>query len=66
MGTLYLSWEWWSCYEPGDKRREASGCTEAFADIKPEWKSSTNYGYNPYLQESLTMEELTHYNSTKW
>jgi hypothetical protein len=60
-GTLYLSWEWWSCYEPGDKRREASGCTGAVADIKPEWKSSTNYGYNPYLQESLTMEELTHY-----
>jgi starch-binding outer membrane protein, SusD/RagB family len=62
-GTLYLSWEWWSIYEPGDKRREASGVTGAVANINPEWKSATNYGYNPYLQQSLTVGDKlnTHY-----
>lgn len=52
-GSLYLSWEWWDSYEQGDKRREASGVTGPVEGIKPEWKSATNYGYNPYLQESI-------------
>lgn len=56
-GSLYLSWEWWSSYEPGDKRREASACTGEITDINPEWKSATNYGYNPYLQQSLTVPD---------
>ena len=62
-GTLYLSWEWWSCYEPGDKRREASAVTGAVKNINPLWKSATNYGYNPYLQQSLTVGDSlnTHY-----
>ena len=62
-GTLYLSWEWWNCYEPGDKRREASAVTGAVKNINPEWKSATNYGYNPYLQQSLTVGDSlnTHY-----
>lgn len=64
-GTLYLSWEWWSSYEQGDKRRDASGCTGAVTGMDvdhPEWKSPTNYGYNPYLQQSLSASELTtHY-----
>ena len=60
-GTLYLTWEWWSSYEQGDKRRDASGCTGLVPDIKPEWKSATNYGYNPYLQVSLSAAK--HY---KW
>jgi hypothetical protein len=52
-GTLYLSWEWWSCYEPGDKRREASAVTAPVTNIDPALKSTTNYGYHPYLQQSL-------------
>jgi len=62
-GTLYLSWEWWNCYEPGDKRREASAVTGAVTNIDPAWKSATNYGYNPYLQQSLTVGDglNTHY-----
>jgi hypothetical protein len=62
-GTLYLSWEWWSSYEPGDKRREASGVTGAIRNIDPAWKSATNYGYHPYLQQSLTVPDSidTHY-----
>ncbi len=62
-GTLYLSWEWWSSYEPGDKRREASGVTGAIRNIDPAWKSTTNYGYHPYLQQSLTVPDSidTHY-----
>lgn len=62
-GTLYLSWEWWSCYEPGDKRREASAVTGAVTNIDPAFKSTTNYGYHPYLQQSLTVDDKlnTHY-----
>lgn len=52
-GSLFLSWEWWGSYEKGDKRREASGITGAVPDINPDWKSATNYGYNPYLQQSI-------------
>jgi hypothetical protein len=62
-GTLYLSWEWWSSYEPGDKRREASGVTGAIRNIDPAFKSATNYGYHPYVQQSLTVADSidTHY-----
>jgi len=62
-GTLYLSWEWWSSYEPGDKRREASGVTGAIRHIDPAFKSATNYGYHPYVQQSLTVADSidTHY-----
>jgi hypothetical protein len=52
-GSLYLSWEWWSTYEAGDKRRDASGVTGGVTGINPAWKSATNYGYNPYLQQSI-------------
>jgi len=52
-GSLYLSWEWWDSYEQGDKRRDASGVIGPVPDIKPEWKSATNYGNNPYLQEKF-------------
>lgn len=62
-GSLYLSWEWWSSYEQGDKRRDASGVTGPVTNINPVWKSATNYGYNPYLQQSiLTADTVTsHY-----
>ena len=52
-GSLYLSWEWWSSYEQGDKRRDASGVQGAIPDLDPALKSATNYGYNPYLQQSI-------------
>jgi len=53
-GSLYLSWEWWNSYEQGDKRRDASGVQGAVPSIDSNWKSATNYGYNPYLQQSIT------------
>ena len=56
-GSLYLSWEWWSSYENGDKRRDASGVTGAVPGIDPAWKSATNYGYNPYLQQSIVTDD---------
>jgi starch-binding outer membrane protein, SusD/RagB family len=66
-GSLYLSWEWWSSYEQGDKRRDASGVTGAVPGIDPDWQSPTNYGYNPYLQQSIvTPDGLTsHYHYYK-
>lgn len=64
-GSLYLSWEWWSSYEQGDKRREASGVTGPIQDINPEWKSETNYGYNPYLQQDLADAFTEHYHFYK-
>jgi len=64
-GTLYLSWEWWSCYEPGDKRREASAVTGKVTNIDPLWRSAngTGYGYNPYNQVHYSVGDSlnTHY-----
>jgi hypothetical protein len=64
-GTLYLSWEWWSCYEPGDKRREASAVTGKVTNIDPLWKSAkgTGYGFNPYNQVNYSVGDSlnTHY-----
>jgi hypothetical protein len=65
-GSLYLSWEWWSSYEQGDKRRDASGVTGAVKGMAvdhPTWVSATNYGYNPYLEQSITTSDslTTHY-----
>jgi hypothetical protein len=64
-GTLYLSWEWWSCYEPGDKRREASAVTGKVTKIDPAWRSAkgTGYGYNPYNQVNYSVGDSlnTHY-----
>jgi starch-binding outer membrane protein, SusD/RagB family len=64
-GTLYLSWEWWSCYEPGDKRREASAVTGKVTNIDPLWKSpkTIGYGYNPYNQVKYSVGDSlnTHY-----
>lgn len=62
-GSLYLSWEWWSSYEKGDKRREGSGYTGAVPQIDPNnpaydpkydgWYDKAVYGVNPYLQEVI-------------
>lgn len=56
-GAEYLSWEWYSCYEHGDNRRDASCATGAVPEKQLEKygieKSSTVWGYNPYLKDSL-------------
>lgn len=62
-GSLYISWEWWSSFEKGDKRREGSACTGAVPQIDPsnaaydpqyaDWYVPSVYGKNPYLQEVL-------------
>ena len=65
-GSLYLSWEWYSCYETGDKRRAGSCYIGAVPQIDPEnpaydpqyegWLGKFDkaiYGVNPYLQEVL-------------
>jgi len=62
-GSLYLSWEWYSCYEKGDKRRAGSCYTGAVPQIDPNnpaydpqyegWYEPSIYGTNPYLQEVL-------------
>ena len=62
-GSLYLSWEWYSCYEKGDKRRAGSCYTGAVPQIDPNnpaydpqyegWYEPAIYGVNPYLQEVL-------------
>jgi len=59
-GTLYLSWEWYTCYEKGDKRRDGSACTDLidnWGDFKDRItgeplsttaKSDYCHGKNPY------------------
>ena len=56
-GSQYLSWEWYSCYEPGDTRRDASCVTGAVpADQMAKYgieKSAKVWGYHPYLKDSV-------------
>ena len=80
-GSLYLSWEWYSCYEKGDKRRAGSCYTGAVPQIDPNnaaydpqyegWYEPAIYGKNPYLQELLGLgknhgTEQFHYNNGEW
>jgi len=68
-GSLFLSWEWWSIYEKGDKRREASGVTGAVPQIDPTdakysaeyagWYEPNVYGYHPYIQQTIGQAEAT-------
>ena len=56
-GSQYLSWEWYSCYEPGDTRRDASCATGAVPEDQLAKygieKSKVVYGFHPYLKDSL-------------
>ena len=80
-GSLYLSWEWYSMYEKGDKRRAGSCYTGAVPQINPNdpaydpqyegWYEPAIYGKNPYLQEVLGLganhgTEQFHYNNGEW
>lgn len=66
-GSQYLSWEWYSIYESGDIRRDASCVTgdipEAdFAKYGLE-KSKVVGGYHPYLQCHVGNNDATENNS---
>ena len=75
-GSLYLPWEWYSCYESGDKRRDASCVTGAVpeADLKKYGieKSDYVYGYHPYLQDTIgkldgsTLTKQFHFNNGEY
>ena len=56
-GSQYLSWEWYSCYEKGDTRRDASCATGAIPEDQLKKygieKSEKVWGYHPYLKDSL-------------
>ena len=81
-GSLYLSWEWYSCYEKGDKRRAGSCYTGAVPQINPndpaydpqyaDWYEPAIWGVNPYLQETLgkgasgTTTKQFHFNNGEW
>ncbi|EXG77793.1 SusD family protein [Xylanibacter oryzae DSM 17970] len=58
-GSLFLSWEWYSSYEKGDKRRDGSCCTGKIhnaADYEsyfPGITQSPTYGRNPYTQQNV-------------
>ena len=52
-GALFLSWEWYSSFEKGDKRRDGSACTAPVPNIESEWQSDVCYGFNPYTKENV-------------
>ena len=56
-GSQYLSWEWYSCYEPGDTRRDASCVTGAVPEDQMAKygieKSKVVWGFHPYLKDSV-------------
>lgn len=74
-GTLYLSWEWYTCYEQGDKRRDGSACTVEilnWGDYKDRItdeplsvtaKSEYCYGRNPYLNDVKSDQKKFHCNT---
>lgn len=55
-GTLFLSWEWYLCYEQGDRRRDGSACTGPVEQLKtdfPEAVSEYCYGQNPFCFDTI-------------
>lgn len=56
-GSEYLSWELYFLYENGDKRRDASMCTNPVPELNndqyKDYKSTYCYGYNPFLQQVI-------------
>jgi len=74
-GTLYLSWEWYTCYEQGDKRRDASACTVeienwgSFTDritgepLSVTAKSEYCHGKNPYIDDVKSEQKKFHCNT---
>ena len=52
-GSEYLSWELYFLYENGDKRRDASMCTNPVPTLPVSQRSKYCYGYNPFLQQSI-------------
>jgi hypothetical protein len=74
-GTLYLSWEWYTCYEKGDKRRDASACTSTIDNwgdytdritgepLSTAAKSDYCYGQNPYQDEIKNGQPRYHCNT---
>lgn len=52
-GSQFLSWEWYSCYESGDLRRDASCATGNIPDSEfKKWgiEPGKTRGWHPYLQ----------------
>jgi hypothetical protein len=52
-GSEYLSWELYFSYENGDKRRDASMCTNPVPELPEAQRSKYCYGYNPFLQQVI-------------
>ena len=53
-GSQYMSWELYFLYELGDKRRDASMCTNPVPELQgTAYQSPYCYGYNPYMQQWL-------------
>lgn len=74
-GTLYLSWEWYTCYEKGDKRRDGSACVDNIANwgnftdritgepLSTSAKSDFCYENNPYMHKVASKQDSYHYNN---
>lgn len=52
-GSEYLSWELYFSYENGDKRRDASMCTNPVPELPESMRSKYCYGYNPFMQQKI-------------
>lgn len=52
-GSQYLSWELYFAFEKGDKRRDASMCTNPVPELPEDQRSQYCYGYNPFLQQTI-------------
>ena len=63
-GTLFLSWEWYLCYEKGDRRRDASACVGPVDKLRADYPAAVSdycYGQNPFVFDTITSPLATHY-----
>lgn len=63
-GTLFLSWEWYLCYENGDKRRDASAMVGPVDKLKTDFPDAVSdycYGMNPFVFDTVKSELAHHY-----
>ena len=63
-GTLFLSWEWYLCYEEGDKRRDGSACVGPVDKLREEFPDAVSkycYGQNPFVFDTIKSPLATHY-----
>lgn len=60
-GSLYLSWEWYKCFEDGDRRRDASASPASLIE-----DGDTIWSENPYLKQTIPVYYPKYNSGGEW